>query len=255
MNDFLQTACTTAVLYESLRKVLIDEGQYQSALATYGRQQTFLPDENTGSFWDEKFNQDQVSHPMEEWRLSQVVAQLNLSQSLLNLGVGRGKLESLLDQKGFRGKYLGTDITQTTLNWLKKKFPRFTFASEELTGLSQKSNSFDQITLLEVLEHIKPNQTFAVLGEIHRVLKPQGTLIVSVPVNEGLEKMLPHNPNSHMRLYSESLLRFELQTAGFTVKNVLRASAFHRFFTVKNALNSILSFCKPNNLVFICTKK
>lgn len=47
------------------------------------------------------------------------------------------------------------------------------------TGIPFDDASFDAVFIIEVLEHV-PNP-FATLGEIHRVLRPGGTLIVSVP--------------------------------------------------------------------------
>ncbi len=46
-------------------------------------------------------------------------------------------------------------------------------------GLNFKSESFDSVTCTEVLEYLSDYQT--AIGEIHRVLKPGGRAIISVP--------------------------------------------------------------------------
>jgi hypothetical protein len=73
-------------------------------------------------------------------------------------------------------------------------------------------------------------------------------------VNEGLEAMLPENPNQHMRFYSEQLLRFELQWSGFEILEVRRASAFAKGFWWKQAVNTVFWFAHPNNLIVLCQK-
>lgn len=250
----LPAATTKALAIEAERKRLIAAGELNKARQTYRTQNVFLPDENTGEFWDEQFSRDDQVFPMEHWRIATVVSELDLNKSLLNLGVGRGVFEAALLKKGQPTTYLGTDITAETLKLLRHRFPTLTFKKAGLTALNPKQYHFDQITLLEVLEHIRPNQTFEVLEHIFKLLKPNGRFLVSVPINEGLEKMLPYNPNSHMRLYSEELLRFELEQVGFTVEKVYQASAFAKWFGVKHVLNTWFSFRKPNNLLMIAHK-
>jgi ubiquinone/menaquinone biosynthesis C-methylase UbiE len=191
---------------------------------------------------------------MVDWRIQQVIKHLDPKKLLLNLGVGRGKLEALLYKKYPKLKYTGTDITRKTLKSLQKEYSNWKFQYAELGQLPFPKESFDQVLLLEVLEHIKPSETFETLGELVRVLKTGGQAIISVPVNEGLEQMLPNNPNSHMRIYSKKLLCFELEEVGLHVQQVLEVSAFSKSFRLKQAINSIFHFRQPNNLIAICQK-
>lgn len=244
--------------FEKKRKQLLDYGFYKKTLATYREQKTFLPDENTADFWDDHFKDNPPTFPMEQWRISTVIRVLNLTESWLNVGVGRGILESQVSKEPefIPTNYLGSDITNKTLQTLKLKFPKLRFVKSTLENLStiQKSK-FKQVLLLEVLEHIKPSETFKVLNQIHTLLENKGKLIISVPLNEGLEEMFPYNPNSHMRVYSEALLRFELEVSGFKILKIYRASAFNKLFFVKHILNSLLSIKAPNNIVVLCQKR
>ncbi len=117
-----------------------------------------------------------------------------------------------------------------------------------------KSGSFDQVLLLEVLEHIKPSETFSVLQEVYRVLKTGGKFIISVPINEHLEDMLPINPNSHMRMYSEALIKYELIMCKFKVNKILSTSAFKNMFMLKSLINKYLYIKEKNNIILICQK-
>lgn len=59
------------------------------------------------------------------------------------------------------------------------KKPKFPFVLADARNLPFKGSSFDQIFCLDVLEHIKDDYTVA--GEIDRVLKKGGILIVTTP--------------------------------------------------------------------------
>lgn len=243
-----------SIYYENLRKSLVDQGMIKQAYATYFKQKIFFPGKNTTEFWDREFSLRSKPFPMEDWREKVVMNLLHDNLTLLNIGVGSGRLENKLFEKGKYSHYIGTDITSTTLNGLRKKFPDKKFLKSRVEQLPFEGQSFDQVLLLEVLEHIKPHKTFGVLREVYRVLKKDGTFVISIPVNEGLENMLPYNPNAHMRIYSEDLIIFELVHSGFKVKKIYKTSAFSNFFWVKNLLNNIFSFRHSNNLILVCTK-
>lgn len=247
----------TAICWKNCRKKLVDQYCFQEAARTYSQQHIFLSDGNTGVFWDEKFAENLPDiHHMEYWRLGQIANLIDGTKNLLNIGAGSGRLEQVLWGKfGDRLNYSGTDITEETLSKLRSRFPEWKFFHRTLENIGFAAASFQQILLLEVLEHIKPSETLQTLKTIHTLLEPGGRFIVSVPINEGLESMLPVNPNQHMRFYSEQLLKFELQWSGFDVLEVRRASAFAKGFWWKQLLNSVVCFAHANNLIFICQKR
>lgn len=251
----LDLSTTKTLWFEQHRKDLLAAGKIEELRQTYKDQRESFLDENTGKFWDQKFSEPEYSHPMADWRIKQVIKNIDPKKSLLNLGVGRGKLEALLYKKYPKLKYTGTDITRKTLKNLQKEYSSWKFQYAELAQLPFPKESFDQVFLLEVLQHIKPSETFKILGELSRVLKTNGRAIISVPVNEGLDQMLPVNPNSQMRMYSKKMFCFELEEAGLHVQKVLEVSAFSKNFGFKQVMNEIFHFRQPNNLIAICQKK
>jgi len=254
-TKLLQKDCKKGAIYEFIRQILASKGEFQYLFNTYDTQKTFLPDSNTPLFWDERFASKNSLFPMEQWRLKLVSKLINPKKSILHLGCGSGSLEEILvNSYGENLNLISTDITDETLNKLKNKYQKVQFYKTKLDSLPFASNKFDQVVMLEVLEHIRPNKTFPILREIYRVLRNDGILILSIPINEGLEKMLPNNPNSHMRIYSMEVIKFELNHVGFKIKKIYTASAFSRFFFVKHFINGYFHLRKPNNLVILATK-
>ncbi len=60
----------------------------------------------------------------------------------------------------------------------------------DLTKLPYSDGAFDTVFCVEVIEHLSPQDTSKVLGELRRVLAPSGVLIVTTPYAEDLEENL-----------------------------------------------------------------
>ncbi len=248
----LQTGFDT----ERLRKQYLKKNQLKQLKETYNNKFPEIENGNTPQFWDSKFGDEQSeTFPMARDRNSQIVSLLHSGSSILNLGSGKGFLEALVWKKFANSVSLtGTDFTKQSLARLSKKYPIYQFLQADLLKLPFKKNTFDDVCLIEVLEHISPRQTFAVLNEMYRVVRPGGRVFLSVPINEGLEEMMPHNPNEHVRVYSEELLRYEVEAAGFSVEQIYRFSAFDKLYRVKKFANQLLQLRQPNNLLFVLRK-
>jgi SAM-dependent methyltransferase len=93
--------------------------------------------------------------------------------------------------------------------------------------------TFDRIIAAEVLEHIPEDD--AAIAELHRVLKPGGTIAVTVPawlaeqvcwaLSE--EYHAPHVEGGHVRIYTEGELRRKLRAVGLRPGDAHHAHALH----------------------------
>jgi SAM-dependent methyltransferase len=103
----------------------------------------------------------------------------------------------------------------------------------DATRLPFGDATFDRVVTSEVLEHIQDD--VAAIAELHRVLRPGGTLAATVPswLPEKINWMLSdeyHAPKSvggHVRIYSATELRAKLRSAGFEVTGSHHAHALH----------------------------
>jgi SAM-dependent methyltransferase len=93
--------------------------------------------------------------------------------------------------------------------------------------------TFDRIVASEVMEHIDDDSGAA--AELARVLKPGGTIAVTVPswLPEQIcwaltdEYHAPHVPGGHVRIYTEATLRRRLRDAGLRPGAAHHAHALH----------------------------
>ena len=94
-------------------------------------------------------------------------------------------------------------------------------------------DTFDRIIAAEVLEHIPDDD--GAIAELHRVLKPGGTIAVTIPawLPEKIcwalseEYHAPHVPGGHVRIYTENELRRKLRAAGLRPGDAHHAHALH----------------------------
>jgi SAM-dependent methyltransferase len=106
-------------------------------------------------------------------------------------------------------------------------------AGGDATRLPFPDGSFDRIIAAEVLEHIPDDE--AAIGELSRVLRPGGSLAVTVPgwlaervcwaLSE--EYHAPFVEGGHVRIYRASGLRSELRAAGLEPQGSHRAHGLH----------------------------
>ncbi len=94
-------------------------------------------------------------------------------------------------------------------------------------------DTFDRIIAAEVLEHIPDDE--GAIAELHRVLKPGGTIAVTIPawLPEQIcwalseEYHAPHVPGGHVRIYTENELRRKLRAVGLKPGDAHHAHSLH----------------------------
>lgn len=96
------------------------------------------------------------------------------------------------------------------------------------------THAFDCVIISEVLEHLRDDD--AALRELSRVLRPGGTLAVSVP-REGpeavcwaLSRTYRNMPGGHVRIYRRAALREKLRAHGYQIFASHFAHALHAPF-------------------------
>lgn len=124
-----------------------------------------------------------------------VLAAEMVTGHLLEVGCGEGRgIDWLLPKVA---SYSAIDKIEPVIKALQKKYPIAKFYSGNIPPLSVfTDNSFDSIVSFQVIEHIQNDSLF--LQEIHRVLKPGGTALLTTP-NRPMS--LSRNP-WHIREYT-----------------------------------------------------
>jgi 2-polyprenyl-3-methyl-5-hydroxy-6-metoxy-1,4-benzoquinol methylase len=111
-------------------------------------------------------------------QLDEIIIKTNLSNgSVLDVGSGYGYFRKALEDKGF--KHQGLEISEFARKITKELYGFDTLSGYLSDYVDQFSNTFDLITMWDVIEHIADYEGF--LQDAAKMLKPGGYLIVKTP--------------------------------------------------------------------------
>ena len=137
--------------------------------------------------------------------------------AILDVGCGTGANLEMLTQFG---ETYGIDISEDALEFCRARgLERVQLGAAE--DLPYEDEKFDLVTALDVVEHL--DDDVAGLKEMHRVLKPDGRLLIFVPAFMflwGVQDDLGH----HRRRYKLEDLRRAVSDAGFAVERATYAN-------------------------------
>lgn len=123
-----------------------------------------------------------------------VVAQDYIKGDVLEVGCGEGRGIELLLPKA--GSFTAVDKIKPVIERLQQKHPSAKLMSMNIPPLAGlANNTYDVVVSFQVIEHIANDTLF--LEEIHRVLKPGGTALLTTP---NRRMSLTRNP-WHIREY------------------------------------------------------
>jgi SAM-dependent methyltransferase len=115
-------------------------------------------------------------------RLHFVATRLRLHRArVLDCGSGTGYSLDFLAARAPTALYLGIDQEQEAVDYARGRYPNLPFVVMNGLRLGFPPDSFDVVLSFEVLEHLVAAQQSTYIQEIHRVLKPGGTLVLSTP--------------------------------------------------------------------------
>jgi SAM-dependent methyltransferase len=138
---------------------------------------------------------------------------------ILDVGCGTG---TMLTYLASYGKAQGIDIDEEALEYCRERgLTNVRLGAAET--LPFEDGSFDLVTALDVVEHLDDDA--AALREIRRVLRPGGTLLLTVPAHPFLWGD-QDEVNLHKRRYLAPQVRERLGATGFEVLRVTYINAF-----------------------------
>lgn len=145
--------------------------------------------------------------------------------TVLDAGCGDGRIAAEMVRR--RYAVTGVDYLELSVLYARTMVPEGTFFAGDLrkdliAAYGLRPGQFDAVVMVEVYEHIPPEDCAIVLANVRDVLCQGGLLLVSVP-----SKRLPPS-NLHYRHFNRGELEEELAAAGFTVQKVIRQHRLDR---------------------------
>lgn len=144
------------------------------------------------------------------------------NKTMLDVGCWIGWYESFMVEKGCN-LIVGVDIDRKALGKAKKSLSadRCEFVCASAQMLPFKPGCFDTTSVFDVLEHLPSGSDFGFLSEVNRILNANGLLLVSLPGNRTISKLL--DPafllNGH-RHYAFNEIKGLMEDNGFNINVV-----------------------------------
>ena len=146
-------------------------------------------------------------------------ARLTEASRLLDAGCGTGGfLRWALDRTRLE-RACGVDIGSAAIELARERVPEAELAVSALTTLPFEDGAFDLVSLNDVLQHVPDNDVELSLGELRRVTKADGTLLVRTGGSRRLRR-----ERDDWRAYSAAGLRATLEEAGWSCRRVTYAN-------------------------------
>jgi 2-polyprenyl-3-methyl-5-hydroxy-6-metoxy-1,4-benzoquinol methylase len=158
--------------------------------------------------------------------------------SILDIGCGMGFLLKGLQNAGYLN-IKGIEIDENQVLSCKKKGLDVELVSDSTAYLSKNTDSFDVITVFDVLEHIPPADQISFIKAIYCSLNPGGVLMVSVPnANSFLASRNRYIDYTHHVLFTEASLDFVIYNGGFQDIKILPMD----YYKFRISITSLIHF-------------
>jgi SAM-dependent methyltransferase len=146
---------------------------------------------------------------------------VNRQSKILDAGCGTGAMLKLLQGYGWTA---GLDYNETPLRFCRMDSNNI-LCRGSISTLPFKDNTFDLITVSDVLYHRLVEDDNLAIKEIHRCLKQGGTAIFREPAFDFL--MRKHDIVEHTgRRYTLPGFKAKIREAGFKIKDIFYANNF-----------------------------
>ena len=178
------------------------------------RQQFF---NNAAANWEDQFNNSRLHAFLEQFVPS---FGLKAGQNILDAGTGIGILIPFLHKAlGSKGHITAIDYAQNMVDICKNRYahlPNLTVIVADAENLQFPNRTFDAITCFGLFPHLENKKD--ALQQFHRVLKPNGKLIIAHALSS--QEIRNHHKNAPPEIASDELpekdaMRRLLHQAGF----------------------------------------
>ncbi|MDP9192142.1 MAG: methyltransferase domain-containing protein [Acidobacteriota bacterium] len=186
---------------------------------------------STPEAWAANFASATKLNRLRRWRFAHsletklIRRHLPAGSKIIDAGCGFGDWVTFLNGLGYRA--VGVDYSDELIQRLREAYPEGEWVQTDIRAMPYPEAAFDGIISWGVVEHDEAGPG-AALREFHRLLRPEGVAIVTVPVDSAITRraceVFEHEPGKEHAFFQYNLSREELRTemtnAGFEVLEI-----------------------------------
>ena len=171
---------------------------------------------------------DELRHKaLDRELLDRFVKQIKDRGDVCDLGCGPGHVARYLRDAG--ASVSGLDLSPGMLQQARKLNPDIPFREGDMLSLDRPDATLAGIAAFYAIVNIPRRSHPTVFREIHRVLQPQGLLLLAFHTgNQTLheDELWGHKISLDFLLLPPSEIRFDLEAAGFTIEEVIEREPY-----------------------------
>lgn len=178
-------------------------------------------------------------------KFQEIAKRIHPNERVLDFGCGPGSFLWMLNQRHLNIHCTGIDIAGSQLDFARnicKSFPSTSFVgiNTDNIRLPFDDNSFDVVTMIEVIEHIHPYKAYKILAELRRVLKKNGRLLITTPNYRSLWPLIEalmtkftkvKYDHQHISKFTPNAFAKLIEAAGFEIKSFYTIFIFAPFIS------------------------
>jgi SAM-dependent methyltransferase len=162
---------------------------------------------------------DELDHkPLDRALLSALIEQCEMAVPVADLGCGPGHVTAWLEGKGVRA--VGIDLSADMVAVGRREYPGVEFRKGDLLDLPAMDGEFGAAVALYSIIHLEPGELRRALEEIHRVLRPEGLVLVAFHIGtevRHLDEWLGHDVDVDFRFFEPADVVTAMEDVGFVI--------------------------------------
>lgn len=165
----------------------------------------------------------------------QILASDHKFRKILDVGCGTGRLIKFLNQNGFNAQ--GCDFATEAIKTAKTINGNSIIKKASAISLPYKTGSFDLVTSISVIEHLKQKEAAKFLNEAKRVLKPSGYIFIITPNFSSPFRYLlgkrwfAYSDPTHINFFTPKSIKVLLTNCGYKNIKFRHKSAYDVLFS------------------------
>jgi SAM-dependent methyltransferase len=173
--------------------------------------------------------QDEMDHkPFDRRMLNWLIDRVGALGPICDLGCGPGQIARYLHSQG--AETFGIDLSQKMVEQARALNPGLRFEQGDVLALTPVADqAFGGIAAFYCLIHIPPQQLPTALAEIYRVLRPDGTLLMTFHIGQEvrhLDEWWGQPVDLDFHFYEREAIKARLAEAGFTLEEAIERDPY-----------------------------
>jgi len=161
---------------------------------------------NTEEYWNKKWSNSKSNRIDVYEKFNAIAKFISKDSKILDIGAGLGDLLNIIYQSGLSKNLYAADISSESLRITSLRIPDVKTIKLSYEPNEIKEKEFDVIIINHVLEHIETPEKY--FNKWAKSLKPDGTIIVAVPLNDK-----PYI--EHLRIYNYNNFEMFIRSLGY----------------------------------------